>query len=388
MITTSIGFLACLLLIGSSLVFVETKTQAKFFSYVPSIVILYFVIVLLASVGLWDQQAPAIEQTTAQVKSVILPAMIFLMLLGCDLRVVAKLGRKAFIAFFITTVAIMLAFIIVYSILGRWLDPDAWKAFAALNASWSGGTGNMVAVQQAVQAPSEQMGYAMLTDSVCYSIWFAFLFALIAKAPAFDRWVKAKHLDNTFEHLGDVARKKPIQRHDLFFLFAISMGVSAIALGVSHHLPTFGLLSDSVWMILIATGLGLVGAMSPLNRLSGSETLSMILLFLLVSLVASSASISHFSKAPLFVLSGLLILVIQASLVVFFARIFRLNLALCSIASLANIGGIAGASILAAGYGRVFVPVGVLMALLGFVVGSQTGLIVGGILSSIHTLIS
>ncbi|MDE4959644.1 DUF819 family protein, partial [Francisella tularensis subsp. holarctica] len=46
---------------------------------------------------------------------------------------------------------------------------------------------------------------------------------------------------------------------------------------------------------------------------------------------------------------------------VIIAKIFRLNIAMCSIASLAKIGGIAGAPILASAYNIILVSIAVVM---------------------------
>jgi uncharacterized membrane protein len=65
------------------------------------------------------------------------------------------------------------------------------------------------------------------------------------------------------------------------------------------------------------------------------------------------------------------------------ARLVRLDLFTCGVASLAHIGGVASAPILAAAYREVLIPVGVLMAMLGYVIGTGVGLAVGQILSLI-----
>jgi uncharacterized membrane protein len=52
------------------------------------------------------------------------------------------------------------------------------------------------------------------------------------------------------------------------------------------------------------------------------------------------------------------------------------------VASLANIGGVASAPILAAAYSRALIPIGVLMAMLGYIIGTGGGLLIGKILSS------
>ena len=53
----------------------------------------------------------------------------------------------------------------------------------------------------------------------------------------------------------------------------------------------------------------------------------------------------------------------------------------CGVASLANIGGSASAPILAGAYSGALVPVGVLMALMGYVIGTAGGLITANIMS-------
>jgi uncharacterized membrane protein len=78
---------------------------------------------------------------------------------------------------------------------------------------------------------------------------------------------------------------------------------------------------------------------------------------------------------------GLVILLIHGVLMVIVAKLFKLDLFTCGIASLANIGGVASAPILAAAYSRALVPVGVLMAMLGYIIGTGGGLLVGRILA-------
>lgn len=58
-----------------------------------------------------------------------------------------------------------------------------------------------------------------------------------------------------------------------------------------------------------------------------------------------------------------------------------LDLFTCGVASLTNIGGVASAPILAAAYSEALVPIGFLMALMGYIVGTGGGLLVGKILS-------
>ena len=61
----------------------------------------------------------------------------------------------------------------------------------------------------------------------------------------------------------------------------------------------------------------------------------------------------------------------------------KFDLALCGIASLAQIGGVASAPILAAAYRPALVPVAVLLALLGYILGTGVGLVMAPLLTSL-----
>jgi uncharacterized membrane protein len=105
------------------------------------------------------------------------------------------------------------------------------------------------------------------------------------------------------------------------------------------------------------------------------------MLYVIVALMASSANFGELTKAPIYILAGLVIILIHAVLMFIVAKIFKLDLFTCGVASLANIGGVASAPILAAAYSEALIPVGVLMAMLGYIIGTGGGLLVGKILS-------
>ncbi len=149
---------------------------------------------------------------------------------------------------------------------------------------------------------------------------------------------------------------------------------------VGQWLGGDGFFTVSVVRILAVTALGLVLAYTPLSRLSGSETLANALLYLMVATIASRTSFADLASAPIYLMAGVVILLVHAGFMLVAARLLRLDLFTCGIASLANIGGVASAPILAAAYSRQLVPVGVLMALLGYVVGTAGGLLVGKVL--------
>lgn len=106
-----------------------------------------------------------------------------------------------------------------------------------------------------------------------------------------------------------------------------------------------------------------------------------VLLYSVVALLASRASFLELTDAPAWILAGFMILAIHGIILVLLAKIFHLDMFTCGVASLANIGGSASAPILAGAYSGALVPVGVLMALMGYVIGTAGGLITANIMS-------
>ena len=122
-------------------------------------------------------------------------------------------------------------------------------------------------------------------------------------------------------------------------------------------------------------------ALTPFGKLKGTEEISNVLLYIVVALIASRADLASMGNAPMWLLSGLFILVFHVVIMVIMAKILKMDIFTCCVASLANIGGTATAPVLAGTYSSALVPVGIIMALLGYVVGTGGGLIVAQLMS-------
>jgi len=116
MIQTAFPLLALLLFIASMLVYLEDRSKSKLFEYLPAIVILYFTVMSLASLGVWNKNEE-ITMVYKGFKSNLLPAMIFLMLLQSDVRAILKLGRKILLTFFLASLSISLGFVVMFALL-------------------------------------------------------------------------------------------------------------------------------------------------------------------------------------------------------------------------------------------------------------------------------
>lgn len=385
MIESGFAFVAALLFIAAVIVQLDKKFR-NFFEYVPGIVVLYFLVMTLSTLGFW-KQTDEINFYYNQLKNNILPAMIFLMLLHCDLKKILKLGPRMLLGFFSASFTIAVGFIVVYFLFKGHFEPHTWKTFAALCGSWMGGTGNMAAIQLALGVADSQMGYRLIMDSVNYAVWVMLLLMAVPYARHFNNWTKAdtSQIDAVGASLMSEKTDQPLPTtfHDLILLLGTSFMVAAVSQYVAPMLPTSSFVSTYSWVVLIATAAGIAAALTPLGKVSGISMLGSLMLYLIVALIGSRANFAELSQAPFYIFCGFLILVIHAVLLALIARIFKLDLFTCGVASLANIGGVASAPILAAAYSEVLVPVGVLMSMVGYIIGTGGGLLVGKILSMI-----
>ena len=384
MITNGFTYIAVLIFLAAFLVWLQKYTKWKFFDYVPPIVLLYLVTMIMCTLNVWDMKAT--KPAYSALKNNILYAMIFLMLLRCDIRKILKLGPKMLGGFFAASVSIGIGFIATYAILHGVLGAGSWKALGALCGSWMGGSGNMIAVQAALDIGEADMAYALVVDSIDYSIWVMFLLWAINLAPKFNKWVKADtaKLDEVSRKLEDDAKANDgkITFVNIIFLLGLSLVVSAFGQNIGTAINGVApFLDKATWTVLLITLAGLVGAITPIGKMAGTSELSNVMLYSVVALLASRASFLELTDAPIWIIAGFMILAIHGIILVLLAKIFKLDMFTCGVASLANIGGSASAPILAGAYSGALVPVGVLMALMGYVIGTGGGLIVAHIMS-------
>ena len=391
MITDGFFYFATLVFMAALLVGAQKVTKAKFFEYVPPVVLLYLAAMLGCTFKLWDPAAT--KGAYSALRNPILYAMIFVMLLRCDIRQILKLGPKMLLGFFTASITIAIGFVATYALMHNLLGEGAWRGLGALCGSWMGGSGNLVAVADALQATEAQLAGASIVDNIDYSIWVMFLLWAIGLAPAFNKWMKAdtKILDEVSSRLDAEfaeAKKKTIDFPSLIFLLGLSLILSALCTEWGTALrkaspKALQVFDVATFRIVLISVLGLILAMTPIGKIAGSTELSNIMLYMVIGLIASRASFMELLEGGMawWIVAGFIILGIHGVLMVIFAKLFKLDMFTCCVASLANIGGTASAPILAASYSGSLVSVGVLMALMGYVIGTFGGIGVGYLMS-------
>ena len=174
----------------------------------------------------------------------------------------------------------------------------------------------------------------------------------------------------------DMAETKPITFQSLILLLGSAFLVSAIATNVGNKLYALTNFSDkATWTVLFVTVVALIAVVTPLGKVAGSCEVSSLLLYAVIGLLASRASLLELGEAPAWIATGFIVLGIHAVLMLIICKLLKLDLFTAGVASLANIGGTASAPVLAGSYSGSLVPVGILMALMGYVVGTPLAVV-------------
>ena len=393
MITNGFTYIAFLMFVAGGLLFLQKNTKWKIFDLVPPLVWIYVLHMVFCTVGLYDLAET--KATYNGFKNNLLYAMIFVMLLRCDFRKLAKLGGRMIAIFLGCSLTLAIGTIVCYPLFMNTMGgaEKTWAAVAALYASWVGGSGNMAAMAAAFESSLNEGAYgaALALDTVCYSVWIALLLFMVKHAKKWDTAVKAD--TSKLQAVADAANAeiaKEVQTRpsaaDWIFLIGLSLVVSAAAQFVGAKMNAgfkaigLAMFDKGTCTTVFVTVLGLICAMTPMGKLPAVNELSNVYLYAVVSLLASTATLVDLIAAPMWVVYGALILVIHVVLMFLLSKLFHWDLCMCSTASVANIGGSASAPIIAVAYHESYAGIGVLMGVLGAAIGNFCGLAMGAIL--------
>ncbi|MDY0394593.1 DUF819 domain-containing protein [Virgibacillus halophilus] len=385
MITDGFMYLSVLVALAALMVAIEKKFNTnRFFKFIPGIVLIYIGAALLQTCGLFADN-DSVDAAYTNVKGALLPAMLMIMLLKCDIRSIIKLGPRMLGGYMVAVVSILMGFVIVYALFKHFYAADTWRAFGALAGSWTGGSANMIALQGILKVPENIFGYALIMDTINYAVWVMFMFWLVPFAGRFNRWTKA---DTGFMQQGLEDMAATQQNNDssitfqhILYLLGIGLLVSSLSTYAGDRLPEIGaVINGTTWTIMIASVVGLILGQTRVSKIPGALDVSNVMLYIIVALIASQSDFSQITQAPIYLVSGFLIMIFHLVIMLLLAKLFKYDLFTLGIASLANIGGMASAPMLAAAYSRTLIPVGVIMALIGSFLGTYFGMLVGKIL--------
>jgi len=380
-ITQGFDFIAVMFGLCGILVALENRFKVAFFQWFPSIVLVMFGSMTLYTFGLWEftQEVQLARET---VRDNLIPAMLFLMSLKFNLAIIRKLGARLILLCLASTFTIMIGFIVTHLLMRKFLGEETPLTFAIMSAGWTGGTQNFVAVKEALSVSDEAMTYTLLMGALCYSVWLVIILSLKPFKTKFDNFLRAEEggMEEILNSLDDYNSDKEVDMPSLILMIGLSLLVATISNHLAASISSLGIFNEMIWVIIISSALGIIAAPTTLGKVPASNEVSGIMLYVIVALIGAEVSLGAISQAPIYILSGFIILLIHGSILLVIARLLRINILLAGIASIANIGSAPSAAVVGAAYGPKLVPVAIIMALIGSMIGSFVGLTVAEIL--------
>lgn len=362
----------------------RVKALSKLFEFVPPVIWAYFVPMVLTTVGVTQPYADGYTNPAYDLFGyVLLPMALFLLMLTIDLKAIASLGKMALIMLLVGTLGIVIGGPIAFLTAGQLIgDPEAWKGLAALSGSWIGGTANMVAIQESVGL--RDLGPIIVVDTVVGYGWMGILLFLAGYQQRFNRWVGADtsamdRVDETLKQLDQTRRPLSIETGAIILGMGIAAAVLARVLG--SGLPPLSIqgqtiISGGTWAVLIAVTAGLVLSFTPMRKLEvdGASRIGYVALYLLLTSIGAQGDLGAIAEAPFYLLAGVIWLAVHIALLFLAAKLLKAPLFFVATGSMANVGGAASAPIVAGVYHPAMAPVGLLMAVAGYVLGIYAAL--------------
>lgn len=393
----------------------------KFYRVVPALFMAYMVPALLTTLGLIAPDWTTLTETGEVVKHstglyhmasrYLLPAALVLMTLSIDLRAVYNLGWRALAMFFTGTAGIIMGGPIAILIISAFspatvggAGPDAvWRGLSTLAGSWIGGGANQTAMLEIYGYNQKLYGGMVFVDIVVANLWMAILLMGIGRAEAIDKWLKAdtSAIETLKEKVSAYAKK--VERNpdltDLMLIAAIAFG----AVGASHfgagHLSAFSegfvnsiqnltirniftfLGSQFFWMISLATVIAILLSFTRARSYegAGASRIGSVFIYILVATIGMKMDLAMMFDNPGLIAIGLVWMAVHAALLILVAKLIKAPYFFFAVGSQANVGGAASAPIVAAAFHPSLAAVGVLLAVVGYAVGT-VGAIVCAIL--------
>ena len=377
----------------------------RFYTFVPIILVAYLLPSLMATFGLIDVGESNLWTVA---KDYFLPAALFLMTLSIDLKGVLALGSKALIMFFTATVGIVIGGPIALwtvaqfepSIIGVG-DQAAWRGLATLAGSWIGGGANQTAMLEVYGYDQSRYAALIAVDIIVANIWMAFLLYGAGASERVDRWLGADSSaiaalrDKMADYSSSVARVPTA--NDLVLLLGATIAVVGLCHLVGNGLGAFFadlmgedsvLASGFFWVVVVATTVGLIASFTRARELEGvgASKFGTVFIFLLVAVIGTKMNILQLGDAPAFMAVGLVWMLVHVILLLTVAKLIRAPFFFVAVGSKANVGGAASAPVVAASFHPALAPVGVLLAVLGYALGTYGAILCAEMMRAVSGL--
>lgn len=364
----------------------------KFYKFVPSLLLCYFLPSLLTTFGIVNEADSNLYYIASRY---LLPASLVLLTLSIDLKGIINLGPKAVIMFLAGTFSIMLggpiAILIVGTIspemIGGTGPDEVWRGLATVAGSWIGGGANQTAMLEIYEPSTDLFGAMVTVDIIVANIWMAFLLYGAGMSEKVDTWFKADasaitELKNKIaNYQSNIARVPTLV--DFTKIAAVAFVLTAlghlagdsIAPWIDANAPALAdlsLNSSFFWIIVVATTGGLIASFTPLRTLegAGASKIGSLFLYILVMTIGMKMNIASMLDAPGYFVIGAVWILIHVTILLIVGKFIKAPFFFVAVGSQANVGGAASAPIVASAFHPALAPVGVLLAVLGYALGT------------------
>ncbi len=340
----------------------------------------------------------------------LLPASLILFCLGIDFRGLLNLGPKALIMFLAATVGIIIGGPIALLVVSA-ISPDIvggnpeeiWRGFSTVAGSWIGGGANQTAMKEIYEVKDNLFGTMIVVDVVVANIWMGFLLFGASRSDKIDAKLNADNsaIEDLKKKIADyrssIAQMPTTTK--LFILMAVAFGGVALShLGsdlitpeMKDHKETLNayglssLMSPFFWLVVISTTFGLALSFTRFRKLEGvgASRWGSIFIYILVATIGMKMNLGEvFKNLGLFAV-GVTWMAIHVIILLIVAFLIKAPFFFVAVGSQANVGGAASAPIVASAFSPSLAPVGVLMAVLGYALGTYGAIICAQLMQAV-----
>lgn len=381
-----------------------------FYRFVPALFLCYFIPALFS----WPLGIISAETTQLyfMASRYLLPACLILLCLSIDFKALINLGSKAIIMFFAATLGIVLGGPIAVLFV-TWIMPDVisvspdelWRGLSTIAGSWIGGGANQTAMKEIFEVSDNLFGSMLVVDIVVANIWMAFLFYGANMTHKIDAWLRSdvSAIEELKKKVTDY--RAQVERVpstlDLFILMGVAFGGVAIShlcadiitpfmerhSNVLNELRLNSLTSGFFWLIVVSTTLGLALSFTKARQLEGvgASNWGSVFIYILVATIGMKMDLKEvFNNLELFAI-GLIWIIVHVTILIIVAKLIKAPFFFVAVGSQANVGGAASAPVVASAFSPALAPVGALMAVLGYAVGTYGAIVCAYLMQAVST---
>jgi uncharacterized membrane protein len=378
----------------------KTPFWKKFYRYIPPLLLCYFLPALLHwPLGLISGEGSQLYFVASRY---LLPASLILLCISIDLKGVLNLGPKALIMFFSATLGIVLggpvALLLINAVAPEIASvgpEDLWRGLSTVAGSWIGGGANQTAMKEIFEVGDDLFATMIIVDVVVANIWMGFLLYGANISDKVDGWLKADSsaIEDLKKRVSDYRasiEKMPTTTTNFILMGVAFGGVAFSHLGADIMTPFMesfkesleavrlnSLMSHFFWLIVFSTTLGLILSFTKARSLEGvgASRWGSVFIYILVATIGMKMNLGEvYQNLGLFAI-GIVWMAIHVLILLVTAKIIRAPFFFVAVGSQANVGGAASAPVVASAFSPSLAPVGVLMAVLGYALGTYGAIV-------------